>query len=287
MSLETGTYISDLNSSNPTGSDPKSAGDDHLRLVKSTIKATFPNISGAVTPTHTELNYVDGVTSAIQTQLDTKAPKSAPTFTGTATFSGALNANGTNTLASTTSIGDVSATELSYVNGVTSAIQTQLDAKAKIASPALTGVPTAPTAATGTGTTQIATCEFVAATSLESTLPGQTGNAGKYLTTDGSSASWNSRYAYVVKTSNYTATSGNQLLCNTSSASFTVTLPSSPTANDFVEIKDYTGDFFTNNLTIARNGENIEGEAEDLVADVDNVSFTLVYVDSTKGWVLI
>lgn len=90
MALETATYISDLVSTNPTSSDNISQGDDHIRLLKGTIKATFPNISGAVTPTHTELNvldgltasttelnYVDGVTSAIQTQLDAKQPLDA------------------------------------------------------------------------------------------------------------------------------------------------------------------------------------------------------------------
>jgi hypothetical protein len=55
------------------------------------------------------------------------------------------------------------ATELNYVDGVTSAIQTQLDAKAPLASPALTGVPTAPTASVATNTTQIATTAFVLA----------------------------------------------------------------------------------------------------------------------------
>jgi len=70
MALESATYINGLVSTNPASSDAPSAGDDHLRLIKSTILATFPNITGAVTPTHTELNYVDGVTSAIQTQLD-------------------------------------------------------------------------------------------------------------------------------------------------------------------------------------------------------------------------
>ena len=47
MSLETGTYISDLDASNPPGADPRSQGDDHLRLVKSVAKATFPNASKA------------------------------------------------------------------------------------------------------------------------------------------------------------------------------------------------------------------------------------------------
>ena len=133
MGLEIGTYISDLVITNPVSSDPKSQGDDHFRLIKSTVKTTFPNISGAVTPTHTELNYVDGVTSAIQPQIDLKAP---------------------------------------------------------LASPMLTGVPVAPTAASGNNTTQIATTAFVVATSLNTNLPGQTGNGGKLITTDGITASW-------------------------------------------------------------------------------------------------
>jgi hypothetical protein len=52
-------------------------------------------------------------------------------------------------------------TELNYVDGVTSSIQTQIDTKAPLASPALTGTPTAPTATAGTDTTQIATTAFV------------------------------------------------------------------------------------------------------------------------------
>ncbi len=63
MGLETGTYIDSLNSSNPTATDAVSEGDDHLRLIKSTVKATFPNLSNAVTSTHTELNLLDGVTA--------------------------------------------------------------------------------------------------------------------------------------------------------------------------------------------------------------------------------
>lgn len=73
MTVEAVTYISDLNASYPASGDSLVEGDDHIRNLKTGIKATFQNISGAVTPTHTELNYVDGVTSAIQTQLDAKA----------------------------------------------------------------------------------------------------------------------------------------------------------------------------------------------------------------------
>ena len=83
MALESTTYINGLVATNPTGTDPKSQGDDHIRLVKSAIKNTFPGVTGEVTATHTELNYTDGVTSNIQTQMDLKAPLASPTFTGT------------------------------------------------------------------------------------------------------------------------------------------------------------------------------------------------------------
>jgi microcystin-dependent protein len=70
MALESGTYISDLNASNPVSTDALSAADDHLRLIKSTVKATFPSVSGAITATHTEINAVaDGDTAATATTL--------------------------------------------------------------------------------------------------------------------------------------------------------------------------------------------------------------------------
>ena len=62
MALESTTYIDGLVATNPTGTDSRSQGDDHIRLVKSAVKATFPNIAGAMTATHTELNKIDGYT---------------------------------------------------------------------------------------------------------------------------------------------------------------------------------------------------------------------------------
>jgi len=56
MPLEAATYISGLDVANPTATDPASQGDDHIRLLKATIKATFPSITGPVTATHTDLN---------------------------------------------------------------------------------------------------------------------------------------------------------------------------------------------------------------------------------------
>lgn len=65
MGLEATTFISGLDSANPLATDPKSQGDDHLRLIKSAVKASFPGITGAVTATHTELNALAGFTGAV------------------------------------------------------------------------------------------------------------------------------------------------------------------------------------------------------------------------------
>lgn len=56
MTVETVTYISDLDSSLPLPSDPKSEGDNHLRNIKAAIRATFPSITGPVTVNQTALN---------------------------------------------------------------------------------------------------------------------------------------------------------------------------------------------------------------------------------------
>lgn len=88
MALESASYISQLVATYPLGSDSKSQGDDHLRLIKNVLKTQFGslgesavtttaeeiNILDGATVTTEELNYVDGVTSAIQDQIDSKEP---------------------------------------------------------------------------------------------------------------------------------------------------------------------------------------------------------------------
>ena len=112
MALESASFIDGLNASNPTSTDGLGQADDHIRLIKNTIKQTLPNLTGPVTATQAELNVLDGVavsttdlnllsgasaaglttaellylkevTSDVQTQINTKAPSANPTFTGT------------------------------------------------------------------------------------------------------------------------------------------------------------------------------------------------------------
>jgi len=94
-----------------------------MKLVGVAVTSTAAeiNILDGALLTVTELNYVDGVTSAIQTQIDTKSPTADPTFTGTVTIPTPFTLGAVSVLPT--------GTELNFVDGVTSAIQTQLDAK--------------------------------------------------------------------------------------------------------------------------------------------------------------
>ena len=85
-------------------------------------------------------------------------------------------------------------------------------------------------------------------------------------------------------TATFTASNAVGYFCNTSGGAFTITLPASPSAGDIVGLKDYAGTFATSNLTIGRNGSNLDGTAGDKALNVNNTSLTLIYVDTTQGW---
>jgi hypothetical protein len=129
------------------------------------------------------------------------------------------------------------------------------------------------------------------ASNVSFTLPTADGTANQVLTTDGSGAlsfatvsggaAWQA-----VTTTSFTVTAKEGYFVNTSSAAITATLPASPTLGDFVSFIDYAGTFDTNNFTVARNGKNIQGVAEDLIVAVERAGFTLVFTDNTQGWLL-
>ena len=111
------------------------------------------------------------------------------------------------------------------------------------------------------------------------------GGANTVLTSDGTDISWAAPAAsgvtYVTKTANYTTQDLEGVLANTSGGAFTVTLPASPSAGAQVIVADSGDAFGTNNLTVARNGETIDGTAADFVLDITGVSVQFVYNGST------
>ena len=112
-------------------------------------------------------------------------------------------------------------------------------------------------------------------------LKSTTGGVLSWEEADAGGTSWQA-----VKTGNYTASAGEGVFCNTTSGSFTLTLPSSPTIGDEVSFIDYAGTFDTNALTIGRNSEKINGATADLTVSVERAANTLVYTDGTQGWLL-
>jgi len=82
------------------------------------------------------------------------------------------------------------------------------------------------------------------------------------------------------------AVAGKGYFINTTSATHTINLPGSPSLGDEVSIIDAAGTFDTNNLTVGRNGNNINGSAADLTVAVERAGFTLVYLNVTQGWLL-
>ena len=109
------------------------------------------------------------------------------------------------------------------------------------------------------------------------------GSAGQVLSTDGSGTlsfitSGGLYNAWLVKTSAYTALSGDQIVVNSGSA-VTITLPASPSVGDTVILKNVGAGL----VTLARNGANIEGSAQDGTLASTSAMQT-VFVSSSLGW---
>ena len=83
-----------------------------------------------------------------------------------------------------------------------------------------------------------------------------------------------------------TMVAGRGYFVDTSSSAITMTLPASAVRGDEVHIIDYAATADTNNITVGRNSHKIQGASENLTVATERAAFTLVYVDSTQGWLL-
>jgi hypothetical protein len=108
------------------------------------------------------------------------------------------------------------------------------------------------------------------------TAPGASGNV---LTSNGSAwvSSAPAGGSYVVKTANYTAVVGDNILADTSSGSFTITLPASPSTGGVISIVDSKGTFTRNALAINPNGNTINQDSTTLYVSNTGFGFNLIY----------
>lgn len=180
MTVETATQFSELDPALPALADLMQEWPQHSNLIKTLLKDKLGSLgTTALTVTAEEVNYLDGVTSAVQTQLNTlntnKADTSGETYTGAHDFTGAT---------------------------LTAATQSISDSSNKVA-----------------------TMAALAAAALSTALPGQAGNALKTsIRTDGTNASWGyAELTHTPITSNTVAEPGRYYDIRT--AGITLTIP--------------------------------------------------------------
>jgi len=150
MALESATYISDLNAANPAATDGLAQADDHFRLIKGAVKATFPNVAGAISATHTALDAA-------------------------ATFAGAISASATEINVLDGISAGLTSTELSVLDGVT-ATTSQINA-----TPLIGTLPVVGTLAEGS---------VVVGNSSSVASAVAIGASGTVLKSDGTTISW-------------------------------------------------------------------------------------------------
>ena len=85
-------------------------------------------------------------------------------------------------------------------------------------------------------------------------------------------------------TTTYSAGSFQTCWCNTTGGGFTVTLPGSPAKGDIIRFFDVANTFDSNNLTIARGGKPIMGDAADMTVSTEGAAFDLIFYDNSSGW---
>jgi len=230
--------------------------------------------------------YVSTTLAPVLLDVSLKSNRAGDTYTGPHNFSGATGVS----LPVATTIGPVTSGELGYLAGVTSAIQPQLTARANWAGQTYTGTHDftggtlrAQTLPAGTATTEVATTAHVASVAFSSNLPGQSGKAGKFIRTDGTSPSWEfPQLPDRTVTGTTTTVASGEIVRLTNVASTAVTLPASPADGDLLGI-------FPQNLrddnTVLRNGNNIFGVPDNLT--IDNPYYPLYLRFRTGfGWSL-
>jgi hypothetical protein len=237
----------------------------------------------------------------------TSAQTAINTLAGAVTSGDYLRGNGTNVVMSTIQVGDVPTLNQNTTGTAANITATSNSTLTTLSNLSLTGTQVtgniSGNAANVTGTVAVANGGTGdASLTAYAVLTGGTtstgalqqvsglGTAGQVLTSNGASAlptwqlakdiSWQA-----VQTSNFNAVVGDGYPVNTTSGAITATLPASPSAGNIVMFLDYAGTFGTNNLTIANNGNNINGIASNVVITTNRESIGLVYIDATQGWI--
>ena len=262
-----------------------------------TLATTFQNWMNKTNNLVAELNNkvvkFDTSNSGKKLIVSANVVANGATFTSSANanFTGTLSINGTNV----TTTFQTKAIERSALANTNSFIKSQLaNTNTFIATKANSTNPTTSGLLAHTGRATISTNLTVSGNTIISGLVanGSLGTSNYALKTNGTSVYWGVVAAtgggglgfLKLVRSSYTANTGDRVAANTKGGQFAVTLPSSPSNRDIVEIVDAENNFANTNLIISRNGSTIEGQSANLVMNISGLAATLQYDSSKSTW---
>jgi hypothetical protein len=260
-------------------------------LTNKTLTSPKINEDVAITATATELNYVDGVTSAIQTQLNALAPKADPTFTGTVsaaalTLSGDLTVNGTTTTINSTTLA------VDDKNIVLGDVATPSDATADGGGITLKGATDktfnwvdATDAWTSSEHINLASGKTLKYNGTD-LVASQSGNSGKYLTTDGTSTSWGTVSGYSAPTLGSTSIASGATVTTVAGLTLTTATITTPTLSLSATSNTGAGrisfDSTADKIYVGDGTTAIEFAGSTIVTNAQVASYTTVLADKDK-----
>ena len=273
-----------------------------------TLATTFQNWMNKTNNLVAELN--NKVVKFDTSNSGKKLIVSANVVANGATFTSSANANFTGTLSiggtNVTTTFQTKAIERSALANTNSFIKSQLantnsfiksqlsNTNTFIATKANSTNPTTSGLLAHTGRATISTNLTVSGNTIISGLVanGSLGTSNYALKTNGTSVYWGVVAAtgggglgfLKLVRSSYTANTGDRVAANTKGGQFAVTLPSSPSNRDIVEIVDAENNFANTNLIVSRNGSTIEGQSANLVMNISGLAATLQYDSSKSTW---
>lgn len=262
------------------------AGTTGQYLVKSsnnnyeTTWSTLP----AASLTSTDISFVTGATSNLQTQIDTLSTNLGNTLddyvpigdVGQPDGVASLDSNGKIPVAQLGNLIDGAPAALDTLNELAAAINDDSSYAATITTALGTKAPLASPTFTGTVILPSSTVTNAMLSNSSITINGSAVSLG-------GSATIAAGLTPVAVSTNITMAANNRYFVDTTSAR-TLTLPITPALGAEIELYDSSNNAFTNNVSILRNGEKINGLTDDAALDINGFAVSFIYTGSTYGW---
>ena len=255
-------------------------------LTKSTIndyETTWSTLPAA-SLTSTDVSRLTGATSNLQTQINTLSTNLGNTLddyvpigdVGVADGVASLDSSGKIPIAQLGNLIDGAPAALDTLNELAAAINDDSSYAATITTALGTKAPLASPTFTGTVTLPNSTVTNAMLSNSSITINGSAVSLG-------GSATIAAGLTPVAVSTNITMAANNRYFVDTTSAR-TLTLPITPALGAEIELYDASNNAFTNNVSILRNGEKINGLTDNAALDINGFAVSFIYTGSTYGW---